>query len=171
MRPLVIPSSRRSIDFPNRTDRRRPTPPPGSEGLPLPPIDPVLVAAASPGCANWNRSGYNKKSSVTRFADALADPSPRNAKPHAAKRGVELQGGLKVAARRSAKDNDQKQHQELLLIIADRQRLSRPPAGLVGLNLRGHAMKVRFGRPRRRVFARVPRRRSPSGGPPSRPSV
>ena len=171
MRPFIIPSSRRSIDPPTETDRRRPTPPPGSNGLPLPLMDPVRAAAASPGCAKWNRSGYNEKSSVTRFADALADPSPRNAKPHVGKRGVQLKGVPKVAARRSAWDNNQKQHQKLLLIIADRQRLSRPPAGLVGLNLRGHAMKVRFGRPRRRVFARVPLRRPPLGGPPSRPPV
>jgi hypothetical protein len=170
MRPLVIPSFRRSIGSPTRTDRRRPTPPPGSEGLPLSPIDPILAAAAS-GCANRSHSGYNEKNSVTRFADALADESPRNAKPHVGKRGVQLKGVPKVAARRSAKDNNQKQRSELFLIIADRQRLSRPPAGLVGLNLRGHAMKVRFGRPRRRVFARVPLCRPPSGGPPSRPPV
>lgn len=170
MQPFIIPSSRCSIGSPNRTDRRRPTPPPGWEGLLLPPMDPVLAAAAS-GCANRRHSGYNEGNFDTRFADALADPSPRNAKPHVAKRGVELRGELKVATGPSARDDDQKQRSELFLIIADRQRLSRPPAGLVGLNLRGHAMKVRFGRPRRRVFARVPRRRPPLGGPPSRPPV
>jgi hypothetical protein len=170
MRSLVIPSSRRSIGSPTRTDRRRPTPPPGSEGLPRSPIDPVLAAAAS-GCANRRRRSYNERNFDTRFADALADESPRNAKPHVGKRGVQLKGVPKVAARRSAWDNNQKQPRKLLLIIADRQRLSRPPAGFVGPNLRGHAMKVRFGRPRRRVRARVPLRRPPLGGPPSRPPV